>query len=137
METTRMEPAIRKLTLTLFGAFEARCGGASLPDLQKRDGERLLALLALHNGRPVKTEVLAQTLWRESGSLDSLHQAASHLRRALGENGHRLQSLKGTLMLDVSGVQVDVNEFDEAIGSGDINSLKKAIGLYRRGALLE
>src|SRR2546425_13330734 len=83
-ETSSMEPASPQLTLTLFGAFEARCSGAAIPDLQKRDGERLLALLALQHGRPVKTEALAQTLWAASGSLDSLHQAASHLRRSLG-----------------------------------------------------
>lgn len=132
-----MEPAKRELTLALFGGFEACCGGASLPDLQKRDGERLLVLLALQHGRPVKTEVLAQTLWPTSGSLDSLHQAASHLRRALVEHAYRLQSPKGTLALDLAGVQVDILAFDEAIASTDIDSLKTAIGLYRRGMLLE
>ena len=132
-----MEPDSRELTITLFGAFEACCGGVSLPGLQKRDGVRLLALLTLQHGRPVKTEVLAQTLWAASGSLDSLHQAASHLRRALAEHAYRLQSPKGTLILDLAGAQVDVIAFDAAIASGDIDSLKTAIGLYRRGALME
>src|SRR5437660_1228683 len=109
-----MEPIPRLLTLRLFGRFEAACGGDAIPDLRKRDGERLLALLALQNGRPVKTDILAETLWPASGSLDSLHQAVSHLRRALGEHACRLQSPKGALMLDLTDVRVDVLAFDAA-----------------------
>lgn len=130
-------PAIRDLTLTLFGAFEAQIDGMALPDLQKRDGERLLALLTLQHGRPTKTETLAQTLWPASGSLDSLHQAASHLRRALGDNAFRLQSPKGTLLLDLEGARADILEFDSAIASGNFGLMKSAIDLYRRGALLD
>ncbi len=121
----------------LFGAFEARSDNITLSGLRKRDGERLLPLLVLHHGRPVKTDALAQTLWAASGSLDILHQAASHLRRVLAEQAHRLQSPKGTLALDLAGARVDVVDFDAAVESGEIQSLKTAIALYRRGLLLE
>src|SRR5689334_14993947 len=109
-----MEPAQRTLTLTLFGGFEACCGGDPLAGLQERDGERLLALLALQHGRPLRTDALAQSLWPASGSLDSLHQAASNLRRALGELAHCLQSPKGSLQLDLAVVRADVVAFDRA-----------------------
>src|SRR5579871_1031627 len=135
--SARMEPADQKLTLTLFGAFEASSNGILLPGLQRRDGERLLALLALQQGRPIKSEALARTLWAASGSLDSLHQAVSHLRRALAEHTYRLQSLKGALLLDLAGAEVDVLTFDAALYQGDIPSLKTAVALYQRGPLLE
>ena len=131
-----MESENRELSLSLFGAFEARCGGVALSGLQKRDGERLLALLAFQQGRPVKTELLAQSLWAASGSLDSLHQSVSHLRRELAEQARLIQSPKGYLLLDLAGVEVDVIVFDTAIAAGDIESLKTAISLYRRGTLL-
>jgi len=136
-EMASMEPAIGPLTINLFGTFEARSGGASIPGLHKRDGIRLLAFLALEHGRPIKTDVLAQTLWAASGSLDSLHQATSNLRRSLADHAFRLQSPKGSLLLDLLDVQVDVERFDTAIVQENVDGLKGAIELYRRGTLLE
>ncbi len=132
-----MERVNRELTVTVFGRFDACMDGVALPGLQKRDGERLLALLTLHHGHPVKTGTLAETLWAASASLDSLHQAASHLRRALAEHAYRLQSPKGFLFLDLAGAPVDLVTFDSAIAQGDIESLKAAVSLYQRGPLLE
>ncbi len=134
---THRDAARRALSLTLFGAFEARLGDAAIPDLQKRDGERLLALLTLQHGHPLKTELISERLWPASGSLDSLHQAVSHLRRALAEHAWRLQSPKGILLFDLEGVKADVIAFDSAVVSRDIDSLKLAVGLCQRGALLE
>ncbi|HZP82155.1 MAG TPA: AAA-like domain-containing protein [Chthonomonadaceae bacterium] len=123
------------LTIRLFGPFEASRNGVLLTGLQTREGERLLALLLLNHGFTVQNTALASALWPETGSLDSLRQSVSHLRQVLEEDGRRLQAARGGLLLDATGLDVDVIAFDAAMAQGDTASLKQAIALYR-GPLL-
>src|SRR5262249_42938489 len=67
----------------------------------------------------------------------SLRNSLTDLRHALGPEAFRLRSpTLHTLLLDLSGAEVDVLDFDAAITQGDQASLERAVALYR-GALLE
>src|SRR5262249_25344776 len=58
-------------------------------------------------------------------------------RRALGPEAERLRSpTRDTLLLDLTGVAVDLLQFDAALAAGDEGSLQVAASLYR-GPLLE
>ena len=81
------------LTINLFGSFQAFLHGEALPEIQARGGERLLAYLILTRGHTAGKDTVAQTLWPDTGSRDSLNQSISHLRKALREEGWRLQVL--------------------------------------------
>jgi non-specific serine/threonine protein kinase len=128
------------LALQLFGPMQVRVQGQLLPPLRSRTMLWLLALLTLRPNRPVEREWLAGTLWPDvdqSTAFDNLRPVLSGLRNALGGEGERLQSpSRRTLLLDLTGADVDVLEFDAAIASGDLLSLEQAVGLYR-GPLLE
>ena len=51
------------LTIHLFETFRAERDGTPLPGLHLREGERLLAYLALRNGEPAATRELARQFW--------------------------------------------------------------------------
>jgi DNA-binding SARP family transcriptional activator len=128
------------LTLRLFGPFEALRHGEPLPRVRVRKGHWLLALLILRHGGEVDRSWLAGTLWpdsRQSQAFSSLRSMIAAVREALGPDAQRLGSPTAhTLTLDLTGTQVDLLDFDAAIGQGDEPSLQQAVSLYR-GRLLE
>ena len=111
-----------------------------LPHLRSRKALWLLALLALRHGRPVERTWLAGNLWPDmdqSRASTNLRVNLSELRRALGDQGGRLQSPgRHTLLLNLAGADVDLLSFDAAILSQKPDALKQAVALYR-GPLLE
>jgi DNA-binding SARP family transcriptional activator len=128
------------LSISLFGTFEVRLSGRSLPRLRTRKGQWLLALLTLRHGRDVERTWLAGTLWPDSPdslALANLRTSLKDLRRVLGAEAGRLRSTKPHfLCLDLNGAAVDVVAFDAAIARGDPSALAEAVSLYR-GPLLE
>jgi DNA-binding SARP family transcriptional activator len=132
------------LTLKLFGRFEALRDGALLPDLRLREGERLLAYLALNHGNDVSYQTLAHWFWPaetrggfgELARYRNTRQALFSLRRALGSEGERIITRgKGNVCLDLTGANVDIIAFDELITRGDVPSLSAAVDLYRDALL--
>jgi DNA-binding SARP family transcriptional activator len=127
-------------SLRLFGPLDVRLGGEPLPRLRSRKGQWLLALLALRHDAEVSRSWLAGLLWPDSSeaqALASLRNSLMDLRRAMGPEGHRLQSPSpSTLRLRLEGAEADVVAFEEALSRGDALSLDRAISLYR-GPLLE
>src|SRR5579871_1054306 len=128
------------LTLTLFGPMQVSIQGEPLPPLRSRKALWLLALLALRPQRPVQREWLAGTLWPDvdqSQSFANLRVVLSELRRALGSERERLRSPdRHTLILDLTGAEVDLRTFDAAMESKQLSALEQAVALYR-GPLLE
>lgn len=128
------------LSIRLFGSCHVRLNGEPLPRLRSRKGEWLLALLVLHAGQPIGRDWLAENLWPDSlpdGALASLRQSLKDLRTALGTQGGRIQTATGRrLILDLTGAEVDVREFDLRVRAGDVESLQRAIAVYG-GPLLE
>lgn len=128
------------LTIQLFGPLCVLVHGEPMPRVRTRSVEWLLALLVLRHGRTVDRSWLAGTLWLDSEEEQARHNlrdALMHLRRALGQEGARIQSpSRDTLTFDLSGAKVDVLRFDAAIQAGDEASLQSAVNLYT-GVLLE
>jgi predicted ATPase/DNA-binding SARP family transcriptional activator len=114
--------------------------GRPLPHLRSRKALWVLALLALRQERPVEREWLAGTLWPDtdqSQAFANLRPTLSELRQVLGSQGRRLQSPgRHTLLLDLTGAQVDVLTFDSAMANRQLAELAEAVTLYR-GPLLE
>jgi DNA-binding SARP family transcriptional activator len=133
-----------ELTLRLFDGFTATHAGRSLPGLNLREGERLLAYLTLSAGQPIPYQMLAEQFWPGearlaldgSGDLASTRQAIRALRAALGPNEVRLISpRKGVLLLDLADADVDLGSFDRLAAATDPDSWREAVALYR-GPLL-
>src|ERR1044071_1993168 len=100
------------LTIRLFGPRRVLVHGEPLPRVRTRSVEWLLALLVLRHGRAVDRSWLAGTLWpesEESRALQNLRNDLVRLRKALGQEGGRIQSpAPDSLTLDVAGAEVDV-----------------------------
>lgn len=126
--------------INVLGPMEIRVGGQPIQRLRTRKGYWLLALLTLHHGRDVQREWLAGQLWPESWesqARSNLNLSLTDLRKALGSEAHRLQSVNThTLRLDLTGAECDLLAFDTLAASEDRASRECAISLYR-GALLE
>jgi DNA-binding SARP family transcriptional activator len=119
------QTSIAALALQLFGPMQVRVQGQPLPPLRSRMILWLLALLPLRPNRPVEREWLSGVLWPDrdqSQAFANLRPVLSGLRSALGGEGERLQSpSRHILLLDLTGADVDVLEFDAAIASGDLS----------------
>jgi predicted ATPase/DNA-binding SARP family transcriptional activator len=132
-----MERAEFPLSIRLYGGFDVLIGGQPLPRLRSRKEQWLLALLALEHAAPVARTKLAQMLWPfpdhaadQAGY--NLRRSLSELRRALGEEeGRLLAPTPRTIQLAVTGADIDVIEFDDAIKQGTEEALERAIALYR------
>lgn len=106
------------LTLTLFGAFQARVGGRPLTEFATDKARALLAYLAVERDYPHRREALAALLWPEqpeARARQSLRQALSHLRQALCDNSAECPFLlveRNEVQLNPAAVaRVDVTEF--------------------------
>lgn len=119
------ESASPRLSLRLFGGFSVTRAGAPVAGLHLREGERLLAYLALHHGTPIPYRTLAGLFWpsearADSGEFPSTRQAIHALRQHLGGDAEILASVgKGVVQLNLEGVDCDVVLFDALVGSGD------------------
>lgn len=126
-----------QFTLRLFGEFAAQLSNAPLTRGERRAGERLLALLALHG--PQSRPRLAGLLWPNSTEkLASfyLRRALMELRESLGESAATILSSKlgpRQLGLDLPLEASDLWRFDIAIRAGDDAA---AVALYT-GPLLD
>lgn len=91
-------------SLTLFGAFELRCG--SEPIALPLSAQRLLAFVALQD-RPLRRIFVAGTLWADTTD----ERAAGSLRSALWRlrrSGHQLVDASSSHVRLAAGVDVDV-----------------------------
>lgn len=127
------------LSLTLLGGFHVRLGSGP-PLVLPAKTQALLAYLAMPPGQPHPREKLATLLWGDTGeeqARQSLRQALSGLRKALGESAVSSLFLEGkTLALNPSGVDVDVMALKRLVAEGAPAALEEAAALYR-GDLLE
>lgn len=111
-------------------------GDEPLPRVRSRKALWLLALLSTRANRPVAREWLATTLWPDvdlAAAFANLRPVVSELRRALGEHGERVRSIdRNTVILDLNGVDLDVERFDAAMRKEDFAT---AVELYRVHAI--
>lgn len=131
--------SITRLTLRLFGRFEGRWNGEPLSGLHLRDGERLLAYLALRQGEEISYRELAERFWPAEARMHAMHggdfgstrQAIRSLRVALGDAAGQLESVgKGVVRLSLSQGDADFLQFDSLVASSRIEDQRAAIALY-------
>ncbi|MGF1608766.1 MAG: LysR substrate-binding domain-containing protein [Kiloniellales bacterium] len=128
------------LKISLLGGLCVRCGAGQVIELSGRKDRALLGFLAVSAGVPCSRERLAGLLWGDSGerqARDSLKQALLRLRRSLGPlPAMPLVANRQSVALDPDGVAVDIHLFVRLLSEGTLDSLERAIALYR-GDLLE
>jgi DNA-binding SARP family transcriptional activator len=128
---------VDRLSLTLFGGFQARLGAEPALTFPTRKAQALLAYLALPPGRSHPREKLATLLWggmREPQARKGLRQALFTLRKVTRSAAIVLDA--ATVTLDLTAVAIDVNEFERCVADGTPAALERAAALYR-GELLE
>jgi DNA-binding SARP family transcriptional activator len=137
--------------LRLLGGFELTVGGKPVDQFAVRPRARkALHMLALHVGRPVHRDVLAQAVWPDSrpdAALRSVHVAISSLRHLLEPAAERGQSLLLPRLGDSyslslpGGSYCDLLDFEAALAtartarlSGDLaaerTNLRSALNCY-------
>lgn len=120
------------MKVELLGTMRVLIAGQPMPKVRSRKAKWLLALLVLRGGKPIARTALAGTLWPDTDAetaLTNLRSVASDLRRALGDQAHRLQMPdRRSLGFDIENVEIDVREFDAAIERRDFEA---AVALYQ------
>ena len=127
------------LQLVLLGGFQARALGQEI-DVPGRKERALLSYLALPAGEARSRDKLAGLLWSDRGDTqarESLKQVVFKLRKLLDcVQPAPLLADREFVTLERAAVTVDVTEFERLIGEGSLESLARAIALYR-GELLD
>jgi DNA-binding SARP family transcriptional activator/tetratricopeptide (TPR) repeat protein len=126
------EPAIK--SVRLLGGVHAVAVDGSAIDLPSASQRRLLAILALHSPRRLRSEWLADILGISPGAL---RMSVSRLRAAVGGTVLQTASTGYSVVADV-----DVLQFSEAVaGAAEaedrMRSLERALGLWIGPALEE
>ncbi len=132
--------------LRLFGTLEASIDNQPLAGLHLREGERLLAYLALRHGQLITYRQLALLFWPseaqqneeyEGGDYASTRQGVRALRRALGDHAWRLGSAgRSVTRFDLDGADVDFLRFEQmAQAENDAAAWRCAIQLHREPLL--
>ncbi len=99
------------LSLSFLGAFHAEHNGESIHGFATDKSRALLAYLAVEHGRPHRRESLASLLWPDQSdelARQSLRQALSHLKQALGGGKFLLISPQDIQLNPQSDVWTDV-----------------------------
>lgn len=112
-----------KLTLTLFGPFQATVDGAVLTDFATDKIRALLAYLAVAADKPHRREALATLLWPEYSdaiALRNLRQSLHRLRQTLDGvdatlSAELLTVTRQTITLHSQLLQVDTAQFQQRL----------------------
>jgi DNA-binding SARP family transcriptional activator len=142
MVTARRAPeksSATRLTLRLFGGFQARFGERGLT-FPTRKAQALLAYLAVRPEEKYTRNRLAAMFWAGAGkeqARQSLRQSLSTLRSAVARFHPRILRVEADwVTLDWSSMDVDVAEFERLAARGAPRDLEQAAALYA-GDLLD
>jgi predicted ATPase/DNA-binding SARP family transcriptional activator len=136
--------------IALLGDLDVRADDGSEIVLRGAKLRALLAMLALHVGRPVAADQLVDALWGDDPSpaaRNGLQGLVSKLRRALG-SASAVSTRGGGYALEVPREAVDSHRFEQLVGTGRaaaaageparaIELLAEAGSLWRGDALAE
>ncbi|MGA7617409.1 MAG: response regulator [Thermoanaerobaculia bacterium] len=128
-----------RISIQLFGSFEARTASGDVIHLPTRKAEALVAYLVVRPGQIYTREKLAALLWGFSGSeqaRQSLRQTLFSLRKALRGEEPVLTTLEDKVSIDPDRVDADVIRFQQSIREGTRKSIEDAIAL-QKGEFLE
>lgn len=127
---------LRSVDFQLLGPVEARLEGKTLA-LGAPKQRAVLAMLALHLGRTVSTDRLAEGLWGDlppSSAPKMVQLYVSHLRRLLEGNGAEIVTRGHGYELRVVDGEVDVARFECLLEEG---RARDALALWRGDALAD
>lgn len=131
---------MERLTLTLFGGFQARNPGGETLSISSKKAQALLAYLAMRPGQSHPRDKVASLLWPETNedqSRHSLRQTLVVLRKAFPPEYTKSLLFDGDdLSVHPSFIDVDVAAFERHVAKGTVEALNEATSLYR-GELLE
>lgn len=121
------------MQIRLLGELELRVDGAIVPPeaWRRRRPLDLLKLIASHEAREIARDSVIDAMWPEKDAAaggNNLHRALHDLRQIVGGDCVRLSS--GLLRLG-PGVRTDVEAFRQGLDSGDPDSLRSALALYK------
>ena len=144
----------RRVVVTCFGDFTVTVDGHALDLTEVKPRVRsLIRLLALHAGRPVHRDALADALWpgaTAAAGTRNLHVAVSAARQLLDQCAPGLASVLtregDTYRLALAGDSVDIVGFEQGLAAAararaggdrhlEVTALERALDLYR-GELL-
>ena len=115
----------------ILGELEVVDGGRRV-DLGGSRPRGLLALLLLHANEVVSVDRLVEELWGAEAPAsvsNSLQQTVSRLRRAVGSD--RIETRSPGYLIRVAPGELDLERFEELVATGDGDSLREALGLWR------
>ena len=122
-----------RLTLRLFGAFQARYGERNLT-FPTRKAQALLAYLAVRPEQDHTRNKLAAMFWGSAGkeqARQSLRQSLSAIRRIFSPFHPGIVVVEGDrVTLDRSAIDVDVAEFERLASQESPRDLQQASALY-------
>ena len=125
------------ISIQLFGSFCVTIHGCAIKRLGTKTGNRLFAYLALHHRLPggvhAERSDLAALLWPETSrtaAMENLRHCISDMRAALGPEADRIVSPgRNTLALDLTGANLDTEQFLELAAHTSIEQMVKALTL--------
>lgn len=127
-----------KATIKLLGSIQATRIDGAVAAISARKAQGLLAYLAMSSGRSHHRDALANLLWggsTDAAARQSLRQALSNLRRALGANV--IKTSGDTVHMDAAVVEVDVQHLEHAALDASGSALEQVEGLYQGDFLSE
>ena len=125
---------MRRVSLKLFGGFQARLEPGLPIKLPTRKAQALLAYLALHPEPAPHRDSLAALLWpdrTDDQARASVRHALHELRRALASSGDVLKTEGDTVTVDTDLVDLDVAAFGRLLAEGTPEALAQAAALHR------
>ncbi|HEU4439311.1 MAG TPA: alpha/beta fold hydrolase [Methylomirabilota bacterium] len=125
---------MRRVSLKLFGGFQARLEPGLPLALPTRKAQALLAYLALRPDPPAHRDSLAALLWpdrTDDQARASLRHAVYELRRALAASPDVLKTEGDTVTVDAGLVDLDVAAFTRLLAEDTPEALAQAVALYR------
>ena len=125
---------MRRVSLKLFGGFQARLEPGLPLALPTRKAQALLAYLALRPDPPAHRDSLAALLWpdrTDDQARASLRHAVYELRRALAASPDILKTEGDTVTVDAGLVDLDVAAFTRLLAEDTPEALAQAVALYR------
>ena len=106
------------MEVRFFGEFEAVEGGVPVP-VRGAKQRTVLALLALHRGKPVSADLLIDALWGDgqvANPVNALQAQIGQLRRTLGATA--ILTSDAGYALDIGPDDVDAARFEQLVAKG-------------------
>ncbi|MCW3099460.1 MAG: hypothetical protein JWL77_5078 [Chthonomonadaceae bacterium] len=128
------------LKLHLFGHFAAHADGTPVEFLYKGRNGVILAYLLLRQEAPPRDTEVADLFWADYNDPDScLRSWCRRLREAVAGT-IEVKTIGGAVHLLLKDADIDLVAFDSLLAEGeqgDLPALSRAVGLFRRGPLLQ